>query len=368
MVTVGPRQREGDGTSYPEDNRSGLFSVSILACGSPSLQTLLEGGEGLAWIHANPGSTPNQALPMDLVGFTRMTVSSSGSSPRVGAVVVLYQPESDVLENLRILAAQVDALVIVDNGSSESFRELLGPMLNARVGLIRHTENLGIASGFNTGVRRLIELGCEFVFTFDQDSGIPAGFAHGMVNSMLEAEQQFGPVGVFLPDWCDAKLGFVSSVSVGHDLLEVHSGISSGSLYRTKIFSKIGFFADEYFIDGVDTEFCLRCRQNRFKVIQNKAWVVSHNLGQQLEINLLGVCFPIYVHGVFRKYYIARNRILNYKKYAVREQKWFWNDFLIAWRELFHVIAYESTKRERLKNIFLGFRDGIINKTGKFNP
>ncbi len=297
-----------------------------------------------------------------------MTVSDSGSSPRVGAVVVLYNPEVDVLKNLGILAAQVDALVIVDNGSSEACRAALGPMLNARVELIRHAENLGIATGFNTGVRRLIELGCEFVFTFDQDSGIPQGFAHGMVNSMLEAERQFGPVGVFLPDWRDAKLGAAPSASVGHDLLEVHSGISSGSLYRSSVVSQVGFFADEYFIDGVDIEFCLRCRRQRFKVIQNKAWVVSHNLGQQLEINLLGVHFPIYVHGVLRKYYIARNRILNYKKYAVREPKWFWNDFLIAWRELFHVLAYEDNKRERLKNIFLGFRDGIMNKTGKFNP
>ena len=295
-----------------------------------------------------------------------MSVSDSGSSPRVGAVMVLYNPEADVLENLRILAAQVDALVIVDNGSSEAFQAELAPLLNARVELIRHPDNLGIATGFNTGVRRLIELGCEFVFTFDQDSGVPQGFANGMVNAMLEAEQRFGPVGVFLPDWRDAKLG-VASAPLGNDFLEVHSGISSGSLYRTSVFSKIGFFADEYFIDGVDIEFCLRCRQNQFKVIQNKAWAVSHNLGQQLEINLLGVRFPIYVHSVFRKYYIARNRILNYKKYAFREQKWFWNDFLIAWRELFHVLAYEDAKLERLKNIFLGFRDGIINKTGKFN-
>lgn len=302
-----------------------------------------------------------------MVGFTRMTIFDSGSSPRVGAVVVVYQPEADVLENLRILAAQVDALVIVDNGSNEAFRELLGPTLNARVELIRHPKNLGIATGFNTGVRRLIELGCEFVFTFDQDSGIPAAFTDGMVDSMLEAEQQFGPVGVFLPDWRDVKPGFASE-SVGHDLLEVHSGISSGSLYRTSIFSKVGFFADEYFIDGVDIEFCLRCRQSRFKVIQNKTWIVGHNLGQRLEVNLMGIRFSIHVHSALRKYYIARNRILNYKKYGFTEQKWFWSDFLTLLRDLFHVLAYENRKWEGLKSMFLGFWDGITNKTGKFNP
>jgi rhamnosyltransferase len=330
------------------------------------LNVVLEIGEALAGAQV---TLRFQASPMPhLVGFTRMTVFDSGPNPRVGAVVVLYNPEANVLENLQILVAQVDALVIVDNGSSEEFRAALAPMLNARVELIRHAENLGIATGFNNGVRRLIELGCDFSFTFDQDSRVPEGFASGMVTSMHEAEQRFGPVGVFLPGWHDAKLGVASSALVNHDLLEVHSGISSGSLYRTSIFSRVGFFADEYFIDGVDIEFCLRCRQNQFKVVQNKTWAVSHNLGQQLEINLLGVRFPIYVHSVFRKYYIARNRILNYKKYAFREQKWFWNDFLIALRELFHVLAYENAKSERLKNIFLGSRDGIMNKIGKFNP
>jgi rhamnosyltransferase len=330
-----------------------------------AVKPTLEAGEGMlkSWCRCvqNPF----------LVGWRRMTALGADSKPHVGAVVVLYNPESDVLENLRVLAMQVELLVIVDNGSGETFRmalePLFSPMSGSRVELIRHSENLGIATGFNTGLRRLIELGCEFVFTFDQDSGIPPGFARGMVNSMLEAEQQFGPVGVFLPGWHDAKPGVASLAPLANDLLEVHAGISSGSLYRTGVFLKIGFFADEYFIDGVDTEFCLRCRSQRFKVIQNTAWAVSHNLGQQLEINLLGVRFPIYVHGVFRKYYIARNRILNYKKYAFREQKWFWNDFWIASRELFHVLAYEDTKQERFKNTFLGFRDGMINKTGKFN-
>jgi rhamnosyltransferase len=300
------------------------------------------------------------------------TVSNTALKPRVGAVVVLYHPDSEVLENLRILAIQVDALVIVDNGSSETFRaslsSILAPMLNARVELIRHPENLGIATGFNTGIRCLIELECAFVFTFDQDSRVPEGFVAGMVDSMLQSEQQFGPVGVLLPDWRDAKLGTASFTSDGDDLSEVHSGISSGSLYLTSIFSEIGFFADGYFIDGVDIEFCLRCRQHHFKVIQNKAWVVGHNLGRQVEINLLGLRFSIYVHSVFRKYYIARNRVLNYKKYALNEQTWFWNDLFIAFREFFHVLAYEDCKSERLRNIFLGTRDGLINKTGKFNP
>jgi rhamnosyltransferase len=295
-----------------------------------------------------------------------MTQSTTTPNPRVGAVVVLYNPESDVLENLRVLAVQVDALVIVDNGSSEAFRDLLEPILNARVELIRHPENLGIATGFNTGVRRLIELGCGFVFTFDQDSRIPDGFAQGMVNSMLEAERCFGRVGVLLPVWSETEPGPMT-VKNQFCLFEARLGISSGSLYREEIFAQIGFFADEYFIDGIDVEFCLRCRQRQYKVIQEKSWLVLHRLGQKTNVKVLGAAFQINIHSVFRKYYISRNRVLNYKKYGSREIGWFCNDLAVVARELFHVLAYEDSKTKRLKNMIVGTLDGIRNKTGKIS-
>jgi rhamnosyltransferase len=286
-------------------------------------------------------------------------------SYHTGAVVVIYQPTTDVLENLRILSSQIDQLVIVDNDSNEDFQLLLQPFLNTRVKLIRHSENLGIATGFNTGLQSLIESGCKFVFTFDQDSRIPPIFVQNMVLSFINAEQQYKSVGVLMPIWCEPNS---ARLIQSGKLREVHQGISSGSLYSVKVFNELGFFADYYFIDGVDIEFCLRCQKHNWRVLQNSSLVIEHSLGQEVIINLFGLKFPIIVHSAFRKYFIARNRILNYRKYALHNREWFFSDFWIFVRELFHIFAYEDEKFKKFRYTFVGIQDGILNRTGKINP
>jgi rhamnosyltransferase len=304
----------------------------------------------------------------DLVGFTRMTISNSGSSPRVGAVVVLYQPASDVLENLRILAAQVDALVIVDNGSSEAFRSDLAPFLNARVELILHPENLGIATGFNTGVRRLIELGCKFSFTFDQDSKVEPGFVQDMLLALADARQKYKEVLILAPHWQDMNSGIRFPNTWAKDMVfrQVRETISSGNLIDNKVFEKIGFLEDGYFIDGVDTEFHLRCKKAGFPVVQTARALLFHSLGVQHLRKFLFVPFIVVFHSHVRKYYIARNRIQNYKKYAFLFPFWLLIDLSVFFNEIVVIVVHDRNDVWRkLKFTWLGVRDGFGDKMGK---
>ena len=227
-----------------------------------------------------------------------MTQTTANSSTTLGAVVVLYNPEADVLENLRVLAAQVDALVIVDNGSSETFRDLLEPMLNARVELIRHTENLGIATGFNTGVRRLIELGCGFSLTFDQDSQIETEFVQNMLLALAEVRQKYKEVLILAPHWKDVNSGIRFPNTWARNLVfrQVRETISSGNLIDNTVFSRIGFFEDGYFIDGVDIEFHLRCKKAGFPVVQTSRALLFHSLGVQNSRKFLFISFIVTFH------------------------------------------------------------------------
>jgi rhamnosyltransferase len=304
----------------------------------------------------------------DLVGSTRMTVSDSGSSSRVGAVVVLYQPEAEVLENLRILAAQVDALVIVDNGSSEAFRSDLAPFLNARVELIRHAENLGIATGFNTGIRRLIALGCGFSLTFDQDSQAEPGFVQHMLLALTDARQQYKEVLILAPHWKDVNSGIRFPNTWAKDLVfrQVRETISSGNLIDNHVFSRIGFLEDGYFIDGVDTEFHLRCKKAGFPVVQTARALLFHSLGVQHLRTFLFVPFIVVFHSHVRKYYIARNRIQNYKKYAFLFPFWFLIDLSVFFNEIVVIVVHDRHDVwQKLKFTWLGVRDGFGNRMGQ---
>jgi rhamnosyltransferase len=368
MVTVGPRQREGDGTSYLEDNRSAWFFVSILACGSPSLRLLLESGEESAWRQANGFSGfGERSRGFDLVGCARMMVSGTHLKPRVGAVVVLYNPESDVLENLRLLAVQVDALVIVDNGSSEEFRVLLGPMLNARVGLIRHPENLGIATGFNSGIRRLIELGCEFSLTFDQDSRVAEDFVLKIVDAFLEARKQFAAVAVVSPQWKDENSGIVydHELKAGAAFGVLKWTISSGNCIDNQVFKSVGYFEDGYFIDGVDLDFHLRCRKLGFCILKTSRVGMSHHLGLQKRVRIFSFEFTITLHNRVRKYYIARNKIKNMKRHFWFDPACICKDLWYFLGDILTIVLYDDDKSEKLQFTFLGVKHGFQGVDGK---
>jgi rhamnosyltransferase len=294
-------------------------------------------------------------------------VSNTAPKPRVGAVVVLYQPDSEVLENLRILAAQVDVLVIVDNGSSESFRAELAPMLNARVELIRHPKNLGIATGFNTGVRRLIELGCGFSLTFDQDSRVSQDFVAKILNAFLEARTSFPAVAVIAPQWKDENSGIVydHELKPGSTFGLMKWTISSGNCIDNQVFKTVGYFDDGYFIDGVDLDFHLRCRKMGFCILKTSRVSMSHRLGIQKRVRIFGFEFTISIHNRIRKYYIARNKIKNMKNHGLFDPGCIFRDMWYLLGDVLTIILYDDEKKEKLELTFRGIRDGFQGIDGE---
>jgi rhamnosyltransferase len=293
--------------------------------------------------------------------------TNNRSSSRVGAVLVTYNPDDDAIQNIARLAEQVDQLVVVDNGSSDAFWvRLAAQQPQARFRRITNPENLGIATAFNLGARALLEAGCDFVMTFDQDSRIADDYVSQMLETFRNAQRELGNVAVLAPRWRDPQSGRLFSEGVdGLEVLEVRDVISSGCLIAAHAFSQVGFFADDYFIDGVDIEFCLRCRQHGLKIVLAVNREISHSLGQQMELKVLGASVVIFMHSHIRKYYMARNRIANYRKYAAREHNWFWSDVLMFIREVFHIILYENDKGRKLCFTLLGVWDGFRGKMGR---
>ena len=91
----------------------------------------------------------------------------------VCAVIVTYHPRAEMVTNLSTTHAQVQGMVVVDNGSSP---EELAPLQQAasHVGfeLIENGENLGIAEGLNRGIASAKAQGFSWVVLFDQDSRV----------------------------------------------------------------------------------------------------------------------------------------------------------------------------------------------------
>ena len=89
-----------------------------------------------------------------------------------GAVVVLYNPQSEELVNLIDYAGKVDITVIIDNSISNNLDQIENYVSvdGKRVIYEHHPENLGLCVGMNRGIAKLKDLDCSWVLTMNSDS------------------------------------------------------------------------------------------------------------------------------------------------------------------------------------------------------
>ena len=102
----------------------------------------------------------------------------------VCAVIVTYHPAIKMLEHMRAVLAQVQELIVVDNGSNSD--EVAALRIGAQslgFHLCENGKNLGIAEALNQGVRWAKERGYAWVILFDQDSKITEGFVREMFSA-----------------------------------------------------------------------------------------------------------------------------------------------------------------------------------------
>jgi rhamnosyltransferase len=287
---------------------------------------------------------------------------------RIGAVLVTYHPDNAVFENIVKLAEQVDELVIVDNGSPQEFWENFAKQYpQVKFGKITNPKNLGIATAFNLGARALLASKCNFVMTFDQDSVLPPDYVKQVLEAYFEAKMLFGQIGIFATYYRDENSGIVfpNHFKATGDFVIAESTISSGNLIPAATFLKIGFFRDDFFIDAVDTEFHLRAHDAGLPLVLTRKIVLSHYIGQQKITRLFGIEFPLTSHNYIRRYYMARNKTLNYKKFAITHSAWFRSELRMFLGDFLTMLIYEKDKLRKLHYTFKGIFDGIQGKTGE---
>jgi rhamnosyltransferase len=279
--------------------------------------------------------------------------------PKVAAVVVLYNPEIDVFDNISTYLNQVGKLYIVDN--SEVINNLLFEKLNKNnnVEYICNYFNLGIAAALNIGAKRAIDEGYEYLLTMDQDSK----GSEGMVNKQIEIIQSSANIGIVATGHFNPEFHIESKEKVTKEILYT---MTNGNLLSLAAYKKVGGFLEELFIDHVDHEYCLRLNANGLKVIMTNEAVVYHKLGTAVKIKFLNFNFYPTYHSPLRLYYRTRNRFYverlyknNFPDYVIENRRHFL-------RELLDIILCEKDLWRKFKMIVRGYLDYRENILGKF--
>jgi len=308
----------------------------------------------------------------------RITMSASDE---VIAVIVTYHPESERLGLLLdSLKCQVTRVVVVDNGSSPDIRRYLADRKEHNIHCLLLGSNLGIAAAQNAGIAWAQERDGNYVLLMDQDSVPQTEMVEELLQTYLRLKRQnikVAAVGSRYKDGADGQLsGFVRfsgrtgsrAVSCRENQQEVECDfvIASGSLIPLSVIDDVGGMDEGFFIDHVDTEWCLRTRSKGYKIYGACLAVMHHELGSN-RIPLWFIRWrSVSVHAPFRYYYMVRNSVLLHRRdYPDRAWR------LFDMQRLLQVFVFFGLflpgRAPRLRMMWKGFRDGMRGVTGKFN-
>lgn len=286
-------------------------------------------------------------------------------SKNVCGIVILFNPVlEELLDNLKLISSQVDEVVLIDN-SERNFSDEIGKRCFGRFDYMymHHKNQDGIAGAQNRGLQYAEKAGFSFVILFDQDSRPMDSLVETLHSSFLRLERFGEQVAVIGPQAINIQSNEVYKPRlqklVSHqniDNIEIHRQIiSSGSLFRTSIFKKVGYMDASLFIDGVDHEWCWRAEKYGYKTFVSSKSKMYHMLGEG-DQRFLG--FKVAITSTFRLYYQYRNYIILLKRSYVPFY-WKLNNGIKYFIKLFLYGFFVSPRLINIKNILKGINSGL---------
>ena len=227
------------------------------------------------------------------------------------SIVVCYRPDIELLYQLcENLITDGSKVVLVDNTETPYLEQEILP---ERCQFITLGCNKGIAHAQNIGIDVAIQEGGEIIVFFDQDSQIGPGILKSLVSELIMGEPNIvSPRCVDdishteLPALTVNRYGMAKSKfcpgATSPYLVDII--ISSGTTVTKEVFQIVGGFDEGLFIDYVDTEWCLRCREKNIPIRVIPSAVMYHRVGMRsVKMGLI----TVQIHSAERCYYQIRN-------------------------------------------------------------
>ena len=271
---------------------------------------------------------------------------------KVAGIVVLYNFNKKVVENIRTYTKYCEIVYAIDNSDKKNnLLEELNKIENLEY--ISLGENKGIAKALNVGIEKAKENGYKWALTMDQDSYF--------TENLLDKYEKI--IKIKNTD----KIAIISpTYKYDKKKLETFSGykqveyiMQSANLINIKIWEEIGKFKEEFFIDVVDYEYCLRCNKKEYKIIQSGEAVLEHSPAITKSKKILGKELKYGYCSKTRIYYQARNLLWTAKKYKSIKM------YLILMIKWLKILLLFDKKKEFFKAYYKGIKDCKINKFGK---
>ena len=276
------------------------------------------------------------------------------SADRVAGVVLAYHPTDEIRENVERLLTQVSRVFISSNSPDEASRAILGAFDAERVTVLEQDGNVGVAAGFNAGMRAALDAGYDFVWIFDQDSTVQDGMLDALLRAHMRTDLKVGIVG---PALRAAETGNVYDADRGQGSAPIEALISSGALFSRGLLEDIGLHDEALFIDYVDHDISLRAVRAGYTNLKVFDTLLDHRFGDSVPASFFGRRVYVSNYSPLRQYYMSRNRVILARRFGWG--RWLRDDIRYAVRAWIKVLFCETGRLAKVGAFFRGLRDGI---------
>ena len=200
--------------------------------------------------------------------------------PRVSCVIVNWngwQETIACLDALRNCSYPSLGVIVVDNGSSDDSVAKIRSAY-ADILLLKNERNLGFAGGNNIGIRHALSHGAEYVWLLNNDTKPEPDALSALVAKAL-TDQRIAAVGSVCyyasdPACVEAWGGAQVNLWIGYGKNSTtpqiddwfHSLNGTSMLIARQALDDSGLLDEGFFLYWEDTEFCLRLRNNGWRI------------------------------------------------------------------------------------------------------
>lgn len=272
--------------------------------------------------------------------------------------VVTFNPDLQRLkENLDHIYYQNADVVIYDNNSEniESIETLVEDCY-PKIRLRKNNRNHGLGVAYNWFFKFAERKDYAWVMLLDQDSVCDDNLLN-QYRQHINDDTKVAMYTCIIVDRNSQNSKSTNDVSnIVGDFQDVSRCISSASLMRTSVFRKGCRYDEDFFIDKLDFDMCLKILEHGYKIRLLNYTGLTQEIGQSQDHKLFGHTVTVYNHSAFRRYYMAKNDILLAKRHKSRSL------IKSIGKETFDIICvllYEKDRRKKLSACLSGMIAGL---------
>jgi rhamnosyltransferase len=141
--------------------------------------------------------------------------------------------------------------------------------------------------------------------------------------------------------------------------------ITSGMLVRRSAFDEVPGFREDFFVDCVDSDFCLRVRRSGRRVVRDAELVLPHSIGSGRDHRLGPLNVRVLHYSAWRHYWIARNGLVLSREFFATERGFVLTNALFMARWLLVTTLFDERRAASVPAVLRGLLHGLTGRVDR---